>query len=115
MSWRAPWLRATAVAVAGAMGSGGGVGHVREYLSPVLVKPPVSPAQRFWCCWLGGSYLLGRYCRRVVGRVGSALPSWRYWCWPCLLRAWLAGVADSGTRLRSFALPFIRSVRRDQG
>ena len=67
--------------------------------------------------WLGGSYLLGRYTQRRRG--------WASWQRTALLallvlalfvaQAWLAGIADSGTRLRSFLLPLLSAIAVGSG
>ncbi|QNJ07666.1 undecaprenyl-phosphate glucose phosphotransferase [Synechococcus sp. Minos11] len=67
--------------------------------------------------WLGGSYLLGRYTQR---RRGWA--SWQPTAQLALLvlaifvaQAWLVGIADSGTRLRSFLLPLLCGIAAGSG
>ena len=81
---------ATAVAVAGALGSGGCVGLYIAIYRFRLGQAPGLPsgivgvgAVVAW--WF---YLLGRYTEvsAAVGRVGSALLSWLCWSWLCLWR-----------------------------
>ena len=67
--------------------------------------------------WLGGSYLLGRYTQRRRG-----WSSWQRTAQLALLvlavfvaQAWLVGIADSGTRLRSFLLPLLSAIALGSG
>ena len=120
MSWRAPWLRERLVLLLLALWDLGVVwaAYAFTYRLRLGNSPGVTLALTFLVLlWLGGSYLLGRYTQR---RSGWA--SWQRTAQLALLvlavfvvQAWLVGVADSGTRLRSFLLPLLSLIAVGSG
>ena len=112
MSWRAPWLRERLLLLSLALwdlvvvwAMYGSIYRLRLGHSPGVTLALAVLV----LLWLGGSYLLGRYTQR---RRGWA--SWQRTAQLALLvlglfvaQAWLVGIADSGTRLRSFLLPLL--------
>ena len=120
MSWRAPWLRERLLLLVLA-------------LCDLLVVLTVYSLNYWWrvnawpgltqallvliVVWLGGSYLLGRYTQNVSG-----LTAWRQTVLLAfgvlalfVLQAWLVGIGDTGTRLRSFLLPLLTGIAVGSG
>ena len=120
MSWRAPWLRERLLLLVLA-------------LCDLLVVLTVYSLNYWWrvnawpgltqallvliVVWLGGSYLLGRYTQNVSGLI--ALRQTLLLAFVVLasfvLQAWLVGIGDTGTRLRSFLLPLITGIAIGSG
>ena len=115
MSWRAPWLRERISLVVLALW---------DFFVVVIIysinywwRTSTWPGLTQALCaliilWLGGSYLLGRYTQNVSG-----LGSWRQTFWLTsfvlalfVLQAWLVGIGDTGTRVRSFLLPMVAGI-----
>jgi len=120
MSWRAPWLRERLLLLSLALWDLLVVWAM--YASIYRLRLGEAPGFTFALAvlvllWLGGSYLLGRYTQRRRG--------WASWQRTALLallvlalfvaQAWLAGIADSGTRLRSFLLPLLSAIAVGSG
>ena len=110
MSWRAPWLRERLVLMTLAVWDllVVVIGYFTVYNWRLGVNPGITPALLgFILLWLGGSYLLGRYTQ--VYRFSLHWPKTLLLATLILLifvvQAWLAGITDSGTRLRSFLVP----------
>ena len=115
MSWRAPWLRERLLLLSLALwdllvvwGMYGSIYRLRLGQAPGVTLALV--VLLFF--WLGGSYLLGRYTQR---RRGWAC--WQRTAQLALLvlavfvaQAWWVGIAESGTRLRSFLLPLLSAI-----
>ena len=120
MSWRAPWLRER-------------LSLIILALWDLLIVLGVYPVIYLWrtgswpgvtmawfvlvCVWLGGSYLLGRYtqskpviisCRQTMWLAAGILALF-------VFQAWLVGIGDTGTRLRSFLLPLITAIALGSG
>ena len=120
MSWRAPWLRERLLLLSLALWDLLVVWAM--YASIYRLRLGETPGFTFALAvlvlfWLGGSYLLGRYTQRRRG-----LASWQRTALLALLvlalfvaQAWLAGIADSGTRLRSFLLPLLSAIAVGSG
>ena len=120
MSWRAPWLRERLLLLSLALwdllvvwAMYGSIYRLRLGQAPGVTIALVA----LLLLWLGGSYLLGRYTQR---RRGWA--NWQRTAQLALLvlavfvaQAWLAGIADSGTRLRSFLLPLLSAIALGSG
>ncbi len=120
MSWRAPWLRER-------------LSLIILALWDLLIVLGVYPVIYLWrtgswpgvtmawfvlvCVWLGGSYLLGRYtqskpviisCRQTMWLAAGILALF-------VFQAWLVGIGDTGTRLRSFLLPLLTAIALGSG
>ena len=120
MSWRAPWLRERLLLLSLALwdllvvwAMYGSIYRLRLGHIPGVTLALVV----LLVLWLVGSYLLGRYTQR---RRGWA--SWQRTAQLALLvlavfvaQAWLVGIADSGTRLRSFLLPLLSAIALGSG
>lgn len=120
MSWRAPWLRERLLLLVLA-------------LCDLLVVLIVYSINYWWrvnawpgltqallvliLVWLGGSYLLGRYTQNVSGLIAWRQTFLLAFCVLALfvLQAWLVGIGDTGTRLRSFLLPLITGIAVGSG
>ena len=120
MSWRAPWLRERLLLLSLALWDLVVVWAM--YIAIYRFRLGHSPGFTLalivlLLLWLGGSYLLGRYTQR---RRGWA--SWQRTAELALLvlavfvaQAWWVGIADSGTRLRSFLLPLLSAIAVGSG
>ena len=120
MSWRAPWLRERLLLLVLAF-------------CDLLVVSTVYSINYFWrvnawpgltqallvliLAWLGGSYLLGRYTQSVSGLIAWRQTLLLASCVLALfvLQAWLFGIGDTGTRLRSFLLPLMTGIALGSG
>ena len=120
MSWRAPWLRERLLLLLLALWDLLVVWgmYAFTYRQRLGQAPGLTLALLLLVTfWLGGSYLLGRYTQRRRG--------WALWKRTALLallllavfvvQAWWVGIADSGTRLRSFLLPLLSSIAVGSG
>ena len=115
MSWRAPWLRERIALVVLALWDFLVIAIVYSinYWWRTSTWPGLTQAlAALIVVWLGGSYLLGRYTQNVSG-----LGSWRQTFWLTsfvlalfVLQAWLVGIGDTGTRVRSFLLPMVAGI-----
>ena len=120
MSWRAPWLRERLLLLVLAFCDLLVVSTVYSinYWWRVNAWPGLTQALLVLILvWLGGSYLLGRYTQNVSGLI-----AWRQTLLLAfsvlalfVLQAWLVGIGDTGTRLRSFLLPLITGIALGSG
>ena len=120
MSWRAPWLRERLLLLALALSDLLIVITIYSinYWLNVSAWPGLTQALMVLIIsWLSGSYLLGRYTQNISGFI-----AWRQTLLLAsvilslfVLQAWLVGIGDTGTRLRSFLLPLVVGIAAVSG